>query len=713
MKLINRMPLGCWMVAVSVLALAARAAEEPKAAEPPKPPRQQLKAERLVSDNTFLYAATPDLRKARSALERTAFQALLAEEEVSQPVLGAFAKLREAYVRGDGTRGDVEMRRRSNEVELLAALAPLLENQVALAVEGDISSLLSSGTLPRFLLVAGMPPGEEGEKWQHQVEDLMKKHVARQGIDPRFKDFEDRTDQTGNYEVYRLENAEQGVFEAWAFVENLFLYGQGKRIVEDAIQRHALKNDVGTLNEHRGYKDAYDQAGKEKGSEALLYVQADMLPLLERFIANYPELKKTLDPKMAALEANRPHFAMGVYIAEGANAAIREKMLVRLGKEALPKSSGPWEAVTARFVQSDALFFSAEQANLAESYKAFMKSRKPSGPEAAGTADQEDPLGLKRALGVPTEADLLTKLELFKGEFAVALSYQPQPNLKMETWQDYLEMLQPVFVLELDRENAMAEDKVVKELLPKIEKATGQSYLPAVCGALHIFYQKGAAPPETPAAAGPLGFFRNLPAPPSDNKAPFFVAYAWADLDLEGGKKRKFLLLSDSLDALKTSGRVIQEKSAYASLGEDKKFKDLVHSFRESRNSVSYLDLVRLTDVYRDLLPRLARSRAIRHELLDQLPGVNVFRGHMFPMGWSTSVLTAPDGWLAECSSPMGNLPMLGVIGAVGWPVIVEGQQQAVSQEVDEKFRRLKLALHLYEADSNRFPARLSDLLLP
>jgi hypothetical protein len=96
--------------------------------------------------------------------------------------------------------------------------------------------------------------------------------------------------------------------------------------------------------------------------------------------------------------------------------------------------------------------------------------------------------------------------------------------------------------------------------------------------------------------------------------------------------------------------------------------------------------------------------------LAEQLPGANVLREHLFPMAWATSLATDPEGLLSECASPMGILPMLGVLGAVAWPVIIEKQQEGVSDEVDERFRRLKLALHLYAANFNRFPSQLSDL---
>lgn len=712
MQMINHARVLCWAVTVGALALGARAAEEPKPDEPAKAARQQLRPERLVSDASLLYVATPDFRKARSAFERTAFQALLREDEVGQPLLEAFGKLRDAYVKGDGTRGETEMRRRNNEVELLMRLAPLLEGQVALAVEGDASGLLSSGALPRFLLAASMPADEDGERWQRTLQGILEKHRAGQGMDPRYKDREERL---GNYDVVRLENAEAGGVEAWAFVENLFLYGQGKRVVEDAIERYSVKNGAGTLSLHNGYLDAYKQAGRDERSEALVYLQADIRPWLN----SYPELQKALDPKVAALEANRPHLAMGMYVGEGENAAIKEKILLRLSKDALPRGGGACEGVTARFAQNDTLFYTAMQGNLAEMYKEgklaavckWIVNRFKEAP-AEGGAEKEDLLGerLKLACGAQNEAELLSKLELFKGEFGVFLAYVPQPNLRMETLQDYLEVLQPIFVLELDRDNAVA-DTAVRALLVNIQNATGQQYLPTTSAGVQIFYQKGAAPREETTSSTALGLFRNLAEPPPDSKVtPFFVAHARMDIEMDGGRQRKFLLLSETLHAIKTATRQAQAKFSRSSLAEDKKLKDLTRSFRESRNVVSYLDLTRLTNVYADQVPRLARAGTLRRELVEQLPSANVLRDHVSPMAWACSVVPDPDGLLIECSSPMGNLPMVGVIGAVAWPAIVEKQQESVSEEVDDRFRHLMLALHLYAANFNHFPQQLSDL---
>ncbi|MCY3020165.1 MAG: hypothetical protein NTW87_14200 [Planctomycetota bacterium] len=697
---------------VAVLGLVTRAAEEPKAEEPkaeesPKAARQQIKPERLVSDAAFLYIATPDLRKARAAFDHTAFRALLAEPDVSTPLIGALGKMRDAYVKGDGTRSETELRRRNNEVDLLARIAPLLQGSVALAVEGDLTSLLQSGMLPRFLLLAGAPVGDDSEKWQHELESILEKHRGGQGMDLRFKDYEERI---GGYDVVRLENADLGVTEAWAFVENLFVYGQGKRIVEDAVERYAVKNGAGTLALFNGYQDVYKEVGRGERGDALVYVQADARPLLAHVTSAYPALRDILDPQKTALEAKRPHLALGMHLGEGDNAPIREKILVRLEKNLLMRGTGPCDGVTARFAPNDAPFFTAQQGSLADTYKnvsdmvARWRTETIESTKVTPFVER-----LKVALGVQQDADLPAKLALFKGELGLFASYMPQPNLKMDSLADYVEVFQPVLTLELDRDNALAENEV-RTLLASIEKNTGHEYVMTTSGGTQqIFYQKGAAPQET-STGGPPGLFRNLDPLPANNKLPFFTAYARVDLDLEGGKQGRFLLLSDSLNAVKTATRQAQAKFSRASLAEERKFRDFCKSFREARTSVSYLDLPRLMGIYADELTRLTKANVISSEVVNQLPSANTIREHVFPMAWAASPLGDSETMVVECSSPMGNLPMVGIVSAVAWPAIIERQQEAVSKEVDEKFRHLMLALHLYAANFNRFPSLLSDL---
>ena len=195
-----------------VMVAVALGGEEPKK-EDSSPARQQLKPDRLISDNAFLYLSTPDFKRSRAAFERSAFRGLLREDEVAQPLALTYATLRDSYVRGDGTRSESETRRRSDEVDLLMRLSPLLEGAVALAIEGDAASInnLTNGVLPRFLLVASLAPGEEGEKRHQEIEAILEKHRSSQGVDGKFKDTDDRI---GNYDVVRIENSELNSMKA-------------------------------------------------------------------------------------------------------------------------------------------------------------------------------------------------------------------------------------------------------------------------------------------------------------------------------------------------------------------------------------------------------------------------------------------------------------------------------------------------------------------
>jgi hypothetical protein len=681
-------------------------AEEPK--PEPKASWQQLKPERLVSDGTFIYLATPDFKKARTAFERTAFRALLREEEISIPLLTTYASLRDAYVKGDGTRNESDTRRRGEEVDLLMKLAPLFDGQLALAIDGGADTAnMVKGTLPRFVFMASLPSGDEGEKRYREISSIMERHRSSQTTDPRFKDSDERL---GNYDVVRIENTELALHESWAFCENLFIYGQGKKIVEDAIDRY-LKNSAGTLALHSGYQTAYDQVGRGEGGDALVYVQADMRPLLKQIGESSPIVKLLLDPKPGSLEANRPHFALGMHVSAGDKASIREKIFVRKTKDELPKNTTPCTSVSARFAQSDSLFYKVEQNNLAESYKNYLSYLKMSTAASAGPEGKDPGFDrLKTSLGATTDAELASKLELFKGEMAMLVAFVPQPNLKMDSMLDYLEVFQPVFVAELDSDNAIAEQTAKTLLSTNVSRATGHEYIQTLTANVPMWHQKGAGPREEKAGTLPNGFFANLNTTADAAIAPFFSAYSILTLDVDGGRQRRFLLMSDSLNAIKKAIRQVQPENAKSSLAEDSKLKDVTKGFRESRNSLSYLELKKLVDVYSSELPRLAKTTSISSDLIEQLPSAGVLREHVFPMAWASSVVNDPEGMLIESNSPMGNLPMIGLVGSIAWPAIVAQRQKAISDEVDVKFKKIMVGLHLYAADFDRYPMQLSDV---
>ena len=87
-----------------------------------------------------------------------------------------------------------------------------------------------------------------------------------------------------------------------------------------------------------------------------------------------------------------------------------------------------------------------------------------------------------------------------------------------------------------------------------------------------------------------------------------------------------------------------------------------------------------------------------------------MFRAHLFPAAWAGSPASDSEGFVIETYSPTGNLPLLGLAGLTGWPVIQNERQAAVSREMDQKFKQLMLGLHLYAADFDRYPQQLSEL---
>ncbi|HYF47827.1 MAG TPA: hypothetical protein VEJ63_00360, partial [Planctomycetota bacterium] len=222
-------------------------------------------------------------------------------------------------------------------------------------------------------------------------------------------------------------------------------------------------------------------------------------------------------------------------------------------------------------------------------------------------------------------------------------------------------------------------------------------------------YQKGAAPREEK-GANPLGLFGGLGATVLDPTiTPFFLCYARVELEGEGGAPaRKFLLMSDSLNALRKA--VQQSRAPKSSLAEDNRFKEMQKSLRESRYDFNFVDLSKLVDIYGVILPYMGRTGLVNRETLNQMPSPNALRPHIYPMAWASSLVTDPEGVVVETYSPTGNLPLVTLLGLTAWPVIVDRQAEVVSRQIDQNYKKVMLGLHLYAADFDRFPQQLSDL---
>jgi hypothetical protein len=674
-----------------------RAADEPAVETKPKKVWQQLKPERLVSDASILYVSTPDFKRARTAFERTALFGLINESDVYVPLMQAVAAMKDSFVRGDGSKSTVEINRRSQEIELLTKIAPLFDGQVAIAIEKSEADAVSR--MPRFIVVASMPNGDAGEELQHKLESILDRYRFGQSPDEQYSDS---SSHIGAYDVYHMTNPEINLVESWAFVENLFVYGQGKKIVEDAVERFSMKSGAGTLAIHEGFQSAYKQVGRdEKSQDSLVYLQVNVSPLMANHAAAEAVSNKALN------YVQGPQVALGVQVSDGENSAIKEKIAFRLAKGAIPvKATDPCKAFTARFAQFDTLHYSAMQVNFLEFYKATMDFYK-----GYCNATKIDPVleqQVRTLLGVQNEAEVLSKLESFKGEMAIFFNYVAQPRAKLDSLKDLTNSFQPVVAIELDRDNF--NERAFDDIMLKMEQATKQTYLSSPAGGTTIRYQKGAAPREDKSGKDALGLFANLGRALRDTGiTPFFTCYAKVEMVTEAAGTRRFLLLADNLDALRKA--VNQVKLPKSSLAESKKFRTLMNNFRDDRYDMNYFDLPQMVRISSGLLPSLPRNGFLSRDTLNNLPPASVLEPHLFAMGWSGTVLSKYEGVMYETYSPSGAIPMFTLMGLTAYPSIASAQAAEVSARTGNNFKRISLALHLYASDNDRYPQQVSELI--
>ena len=690
--------------ALTLLFCLACTGEEPVKDDAPKVEKRltrQLRPELLAPDNAVFYVSTSDIRRVKAAFERSAFKNLLAEDDILTPVTTAFGKLRDTYVKGDGTRSDAETKRRGEEVDLLLKLLPMLESQAAIAIDGDAAGLsnITAGKLPRFLLIASMPAGDAGLLRQQDIDQVFDNYRGRLTIDAHYRDFDS---DRGNYRLHGLENTDLGIYEEWTFVENLFVYGQGKGVVSDAIGRFTDKKGVGSLALNANYQSAYKQVGRDEKGESLAYVQFDPRSFMSKENSANPWLQYVMSLSGSA-DPEYGQMAFGLTVGEGVNAAIREKLFVRTPpqKESSAKPTEGCKGVSSRFASGDELFYWATQANL---YDFYSQNKELLGSFFGGSTQMEQKLS--GAVGAKETPELKKKMDLFKGEFSVFADYSPR-GAKLTAWSDLLNSFQLVLCLEVDRENPNI-DAALKELMTKLESGTGVPYLTTNASGAIIHYQRGLAVGEDRATSN-LGLRANMAATEAKN-TPFFAAWAKIDLEVDAGSpQRHFVLLSDDLPSLRKA--MAQRGSPRTSLAEDVRFKDVMKSFRESRSEIAYFDLAKLANVYNSLMPLVTKAELLDRDTVDKLPSINSLKPHLFPMAAARSSASNGSGVLTEFSSPTGNLSLAGLIASVAWPAINTQRQRGISEEVDGKFKQIMLYLQLYSADFDRFPPQLSDLL--
>jgi len=671
-------------------AQAAEPGEKAKAA-PKKGWDKIVSPKHVVPDKVMVFFWVPDLKQVSKAFPRSALGGLIREEQIQAPAQEIVARLRRAYVEGDGTLPEAESRRRASEVGLIAKLGGALQGTVAVAVDTpDLKKEGNVSALPRFMIVIGMAD----EKVQKEISDAMEVFATAQLQDARFRDD---TAKIGPYEVRQIKNDALSVCESWAFVENLFLYGWGQGLLEEGVTAYHLQSGKGTLGVNPGFNAGYDKVG----ADALAYAQFDGTELLKRAMADQPMLATFARPLLEGFEQNRPQVAVGLQVMEGEKECpLKEKLLLRVARSALPQVTKRCEAATRVLASSDVMFYGAQQGTL-EGVLRWLTAE-------SGDAARPNPCArivpaLMQALKQDQPDQLWKLFAPFQGELAAILDYVPGEAFR----KDWQEVFQLVFAVEINRDERANAEAVLKRL----RDATQVNYKQMTFQGTDILYQEGAAPDEKDKGAQVHPLL--TPKPPArveEGKPvpiPFFVACAIHNLG-SPDQPRPFLLLSDNLKALKKA--IQQFRFPKHALSEREDFRRVVSTLDEGRYTLNYLDLPSLVStLYRQILPELVRIRAINKEVLGDLPPDTVILRHLSPMIWA-STIRGEEGQLTEVISPAGNLPLLGLVGALAWPAYTAQQQQEIAAKMGDHLKQISLGLQLYAAVFDRFPAKLSDL---
>lgn len=654
---------------------------------------KRLTPEQVVSEDTLLYVSVRNCREAAAAFRKSALWGLLTDAGLSDSLGETWKKTREYYVRG-GAGNQLSTQRRRNEWALLEHLLPFLEKSAALAVEPPAKPDKKTGqkTAPRVLFVLTLPQNDEKQKSKLQA--LFDQFAASQTTDVRFQDDQLKL---GAYEVDTLECKELGLYESWAFVENLFLYGRGKGVVLDAVER-LRHNSTGALALNRDYAAAYALVGRDKSLYAHLNTAALLkttAAALSGGVSGFSKAKQEMLRALFKLKEPKP-VAYGLGL-DPETKTFRERLLLPLSLD----FQGLCTDLTARFASGNALFyFAANEGSLGERLKqVYAQYQKLDAADPTRLAFQNFISRCQEAL---KQADLdafWTTLAPFKGETALFCSYVPETGGK-----NPLNALQLVYVMEVDRSGVGQ----AQMCLSRLEKASGGHYKTEdFIGAKNVKIRRRVTEDKDGGAGGMggiLGFF-------SGGKLPFATAYAKVTVDIPG-ESHVFYLFSNSLDALKKALR--QDEFLKTSLAKNKDFVRLTKSFREARRmQMGYLSLVQLVNwVYDSVLPMVAAfgggAQGPVKKILDKMPPAQTLRKWL---GVSTYAVSAmKEGLVVDISSATSTAPLLGVMAAAFSPSIGEQGRRGRSRVVGKKFARIGLAIHLYAADFDRFPARLSDL---
>jgi len=651
----------------------APAGDEPK--DVPQKRITKIPIDQVISEKASFYFYCGDIKKTIKAYQRTALAGLLAEGEMSHRLEESVRRLREAYLKGDGALTELAVTRRSNELDLLERLWDFVDDQAAFAI------LPSEDKTHRFVVVLSLPLSQEDPKklpilkTQPALMDLMERHQARHIVNPRFN-FESK--RVGEYEVESLTCPELDLQESWAFVENLFIYGQGKGVVEDAIKACVTKGP-GTMIGNDGYNAAYSVAG----TNMLVYMQADPRELLKNSIASLAPLKKLtglidFDPTVMS------NISIGMNVGEGENAPIIEKFLLKYANPALAPHGTATKAASVAFAAKDVLYYRVEQGSLGEWYKHMIEqvvlAKGPDlGEKQAPTPALDFCDRVARTLNCASREELFKKLDIFKGEIALTFSMVPQERSPVDQYPY-------VWAFEFPHENRAQADDILNSLTKSLGFKDSQFNNVKISSTS-----------------------QDLEKLPGKGKADSPVFAAFCIVELQGDTPRSFLLASDSVKALKKALLTARPSDKFR-LDSRQDYKQMLSVFNESRHSLTYLDLPHaIQELFQTLLPSMIRSDEKVAKSLVGLPTDTTITRHLSsPMAWAST--TKPEGELVEINSPCGNLPLLAIGTALFLPILQQEEIKAVSKGQNDRLKEIAVRLQLFAAANDRFPASLSEL---
>lgn len=702
------------VVCLAVLG-SVRAEDEPTEPPPPEvepvagPTWKRLKPEQVISDKTILYLATSNYQKAKAAYDKSHLSGLVNEESVAELLSESWGLLKENYINGDGTRADFEKRRRAFELDLIEKAFQQFQGTAAVAIESPTEDAAAAGGNTklinhRFLVVFDLPVNIDGPRKKAQIEQLMDLYRTKLTRD-RLR-YEHKPKSVGPYVVQDIYCQPLNLHEGWAFVENLFIYGQGEGIVENAVRAfHESRRD--TLARAENFLTSQRQIGASQHAEAYVNMPAALIAKL------HPRLQDGIKRIQEHLRVEGDlKLAVGLQFGEGKDAGlVREKIVLpsTLGNNAPP---APVRSLTAYLVPRDALAYWSRSYDLVELLKQAHANHDDPLNKSFGDANQKQTIvdRLMELLNVDSPEKVYDELKAFKGECAVWLGYRRGVSYDGSNFQSVHPM---VIALEFNRDLAR-----LGAVLSKIRENSQIPYRDVLFNNGTVWYQEGAEVGEVKPDGvlypflGGLGQAGKVVNVSIDGPArkPWFVAYA-EDVDViprkAGEQSRKFLVLSDNLKALQKALR--QTQALEQSLAEQPGFKSMMEAFGEDRDGFLYLDEKLLSMAYyRTFEPWFVRTMQLQDDDKKKIPREKVLISHAGNVGFSRTQTNSGNQY--DLVSTTGIIPTFALYRVVKLPQEFEQQRVATSLRIIRNLREISLALHLFAAENDRFPSHLSEL---